>query len=337
MNARQRRQRARRHLRGVGAGPTLAEMVREQPWTPAAKPAPAPLTIVREPEVQYPEPLVVSAFDDFLPAAPPRDAAWPEPLPPVLSPTSITTFLTCPEQWRRVYLVGERSRCSSALLIGRVDSKAREIDLGQKIHTGINMPLEAVKDAAATAWDEELEKEGGVGEIEWDAGEKPGGVKDLSIAVASAYRTQRAEQVFPVGVEERVEWARPTVPFTIAGYVDVRESPRIREAKTSKKRQSKPSNGWLAQAAIYTAASKLPAVFDVTVKNARPEVLPELEGYGVAAAQRKTEAFGVSVAEGILALLEKIGPDRHWPGTASTQLLSACGWCDLRASCPFAP
>lgn len=337
MNARQRR----RRLRRIGQ-PTLAAMVSAQPWKPAAKPARAPLTIVREDpptsaDLGATSAAPSSAFDEFLPAAPPRDAAWPEPLPPVLSPTSITTFLTCPEQWRRVYLVGETSRCSSALLIGRVDSKAREVDLGQKIHTGINMPLEAVKDAAASAWDAEVEKEAENGGIEWDPGEVPGKVKDYSIAVASAYRLQRAEQVLPIAVEERAEWTRPTVPFTIAGYIDVTEQPRIREAKTSNKRVSKPSAGWLAQAAIYSAASKKPAVFDVTAKKDRPEVVPEMDGYDVAKAELKTEAFGVSVAEGILALLEKIGPDRHWPGTASTQLLSACGWCDLRASCPFAP
>lgn len=314
MNAKQRR-RKRRALVGIGRGPTLAAF-REEP-IPAEQ---------------------AGGFDEFLPAAPPRDAAWPEPLPPVLSPTSITTFLTCPEQWRRVYLVGETSRCSSALLVGRVDSKAREVDLGQKIESGVNLPLEAVQDAAASAWDAELEKEGGEREILWDQKDGPsvGAVKDLSIAVASAYRRQRAEWVAPIAVEERVEWTSDGVPFMIAGYVDVEEQERIREAKTSRKAQSKPSSGWLAQQAIYTAAKQLPVVFDVTVKKKAPEVLPEMHGYSVREANLKVEALAVSVADGILALLENVGPYRMWPGTAAVQMVSPCGWCDLRASCPLA-
>lgn len=332
MNSRQRRQRARRRVRGIGFGETLAEMVRGRPKPPPARPQ---LAIVEAPPLE--------GFDAFLPEAPARDSAWPEPLPQVLSPTSVTTFLTCPEQWRRVYLQGERSRCSSALLIGRVDSTAREKDLGQKITTGVNMPVDVVEDIAADAYETEVDKEGGLQEILFDPGEKPGDVKDQSIAVARAYRTQRSEGVLPLAVEERVEYEIPGHPVRMSGYLDVREQRVVREAKTSNKAMTKPRAAWNIQTLLYAAGKQLPVTYDVTVKGKIVKVLPPLAGPGLMpelaldAAGKKLEVTTTTVAEGIVGLLHHRGPDERWPGTGAVQMVPPCGWCDFASSCPFAP
>ena len=302
------------------------------------------VAVARRPELRVVEiePVVVSAFDEFLPPAPPRHVDWPEPLPPVLSPTAITTFLTCPEQWRRVYLLGETSRTSSALLIGRVDSKAAEMDLGQKITTGVNMALPLVKEVAAASFDEELEKVGGAGEVEWDpdkAGEdKPGPAKDLAVGCAAAYRTQRSELIVPIAVERRIEVQLPGVIPTFSGYLDVEEGPRVRERKTSGRSVSKPGSTWPTQTLLYTVATGKQTVYDVTHKQAKggPAVLPELWGPDVETAGERLQQVAATVTESIVGLLEKLGPDNAWPGTGAVQFVSPCGWCDFSRTCRFA-
>ena len=97
----------------------------------------------------------MSGIDDILLPVE-RSVDWPDPLPQRMSPSSLTAFLVCPEAWRRKYLLGERGPSSGNLLIGRADSKACEADLGQKITTGVNLPLDTVRDIAAEAFDFEL-------------------------------------------------------------------------------------------------------------------------------------------------------------------------------------
>jgi hypothetical protein len=38
---------------------------------------------------------------------------------PVLSDSSITKFLTCPDDWRRHYLLGERGPASGSMFLGK--------------------------------------------------------------------------------------------------------------------------------------------------------------------------------------------------------------------------
>lgn len=267
-----------------------------------------------------------------------ENPAWPSLLPSVLSPSSLTTYLTCQEQWRRVYINGERSRSSGALLIGRADSKAREVDLGQKITSGVNLPLADVQYAAAESFDQELDAEGGAGEVEWKD-DKPGEARDMAVSVASAYRTQLSERVQPVAVEREVRLDLPDLP-PIRGYLDVEEGRTNRECKTSNRRVSKPSGGWKVQTLLYSAATGKPTEFDVTTKNKAPEVISGMndpafvvhENTFKAAAQ--LEQVLTTVSQSVLGNLEKIGPERPWPG-ANVQLAPPCSWCQFAASCPW--
>lgn len=262
---------------------------------------------------------------------------WPSLLPSVLSPSSLTTYLTCQEQWRRVYINGERSRSSGALLIGRADSKAREVDLGQKITSGVNLPLADVQYAAAESFDQELDAEGGAGEVEWKD-DKPGEARDMAVSVASAYRVQLSERVQPVAVEREVRLDIAGLP-PIRGYLDVEEGRTNRECKTSNRRVSKPSGSWKVQTLLYSAATGKPTEFDVTVKNKQPEVIsgmndPAMTAHTDGLAPVKLTAVLTTVSKSILGNLEKIGPDYAWPG-ANVQLAPPCSYCQFAASCPW--
>lgn len=287
----------------------------------------------------------MTALDDILPApfVAPRPADWPDPLPDLLSPSSITTFLTCPEQWRRVYLQHERSRSNGNLLIGRADSKARELDLGQKITTGINMPLETVKEIAGDTFDKEVESEGGINEVEWDTdkGETAGTAKDMAVGVAAAYRQQVAETVVPIAVEREVRVDVAGIVPGVRGYMDVEETPVVRENKTAAKRMTKPTGPQLIQTLLYSAATGKPTSFDISVKKKQPEVVTAATEPGLLVHTNPEEVLQrlsrvtTTVVESIVGMLDQRGPDDPWLGTGAGQVVSPCGWCDFKASCPF--
>jgi hypothetical protein len=288
------------------------------------------------------------AVSSILPPAPARSVDWPDPLPPQLSPSSITTFLTCPEQWRRRYVLGQRERSNASLLIGRADSKARELNLGQKIVTGLDMGLGLVQEIAADAFTQGLEEEGGAGEVDWK-GKKdeepmtPGSAKDMSVKVATAYRQTVSELVRPVAVEQEVTVEVPGIVPVVHGYIDVTEAGSIRECKTSNKAVNKPKGNWLAQTLLYSAAhGNVPVTFDVSVKRLKgpAEVLsgsfkPELVAHQDGRAGERLALMTATVVESIVALLEKRGPDNVWPGVGAIQLVSPCGWCDFAINCPW--
>ncbi len=160
---------------------------------------------------------------DILPPAVERDPSWPAELPLVLSPSSLTKFLSCPEAFRRKYIKGERERPSHFLIIGRADSKARELDLGQKITSFVNLPVNEVKEIAAVSFDEAVEEDGGTSEIEWEDS-SPGKAKDMTVSVAGAYAEQVSHSITPIRVEGECEVTVPGVVPVVRGYLDVEEA-----------------------------------------------------------------------------------------------------------------
>lgn len=267
------------------------------------------------------------------------DPSWPEPLPARLSPSSMTLFLRCPEAWRRQYLLGERVRTSTALVIGRADSRAREVDLGGKILSGVNLSEPDIKIVAAEAFDQAVEDDGGVNEIDWE-NSKPGEAKDLTVDLAAAYRAQVGLTVVPTAVEDHLEAVFADVTPPIHGFLDVAEATRIREVKTSAKRRTKPLADWIIQTELYSAVTGLPAVFDISVKSRNPEVIsylsePALQAHTDGKAAERLRLRAITVSQGILALLNQFGVDDYWPATGAGGMLPACGICDVKASCPF--
>ena len=283
----------------------------------------------------------MNSLDDLLPA--PDRSSWPAPLPTRMSPSSLTAFLVCPEAWRRKYLLGERGPSSGNLLIGRADSKACEADLGQKINTGVNLPLDTVRDIAAEAFDFELSEDGGPSEVEWDDGQTPGKARDMAVAVAAAYRDQVSEQIVPIAVEHHVELQLPNLP-PMHGFVDVVESTRIRERKSANRKpgNNTPSPQHLTQTLLYTAATGLPTHFDYTVKKTHPEVVSALTEPTLVAhenifrAGAQLELLLRTASQSILGLLDRLGPESHWPGTASAAAAaSPCTYCSFNTDCRF--
>src|SRR5262245_12765341 len=114
----------------------------------------------------------MSTLDDLLfgptdpvvaqPVLPPdTPAGWPDGLRTHLSASSLTMLGRCPEQFRRVYLKGERQRPGAALVWGSADHYAHEQNFAQKIVSHVDIPEGDVALAFAEGFDQKVESEGG--------------------------------------------------------------------------------------------------------------------------------------------------------------------------------
>lgn len=309
----------------------------------------------------------MTALDELL-AAP---GAWPAELArrtgreggPHLSASQINMLRRCPEQFRRVYVQGERRRPAGALVWGTADHKAHERNFRQKIDTGADIPVADVQLAFAEEWDRAVERDGGEREIDWE-GEKPGELKDIGVGVVAAYHKQVSPRVQPVAVEERFSLEVPGVPVPVVGYVDVRaivagddgaarilraeqdilgELPantprRILERKTAKRKTAAPNDEQLVQALIYQAAFKTPVDFHLSVKTKTPAIFTPADepGLGVPFHDQHVRQALAEVrlaARTLLSLYGEFGPDEPWPDGKGHRW--ACSLCGFRPSCPF--
>lgn len=291
-------------------------------------------------------------MSSFLPDAPARAPGWPEPLPEPLSPSSITTFLVCPEQWRRAYLQGEFSRTSGALVIGGAESTAAEHNFLQKRETYEDMALADVEYRAAEAFDHTVSND----DVQWEdkPGEKnPGEAKDMLIEVVRAAHADEYPLVLePTLVEAEAVLRIEGLPV-VRAYVDVAEPGRVISRKTASAKsmagtKAAPSRSWLLQSAIESAALEIPTTWHVVTKDPKgPRLLAGDSNPVFTAFDDPAEATDLAVtmvsiaARGMRAMLNEFGPDSYWPTTAAAHFaakgeggMTACGFCNFRSSCP---
>lgn len=274
----------------------------------------------------------------ILPAADEREDSWPQPLPRVLSPTSITTA-QCFEQWRRVYVCGETSRVSGALVIGSADSDAAAHNYEQKIASHEDLPVADVEYVAADSF----EKRCAETEVAWEdkAGERdPGEALDTTIRVVRAYHAQVAPSTQPTMVEAAVEFQVEGAPL-VRAYVDLTTEGRIVSRKTSARAASTPKAAWRLQSAIEGAAlGGMATDYHIAVKGQVPKMLTPVNTPGLVsnedgrAAERAAQAISTTT-RAIRALYEEFGPDEHWPTPAALHFgASICMFCAFKPTCP---
>lgn len=285
----------------------------------------------------------------ILPAAAERDPDWPEPLPRVLSPSSVSTFLTCPEQWRRVYCLGEYSRVSGALVIGGAESAAAEANFLHKRAEGADMALADVEYRAAEAFETDL----GQREVDWepkDGEGSPGEALDTTIRLVRVGHSDEYPLVRqPVIVEGEANFQVDGSPL-VRAYVDVTEPGRIVSRKTSSKKsmagsKAAPSRSWFLQSAIESAALGLPSVWHVLVKGdlrlVAGDTDPAFCAPDVGRATELATRLVSTATRSMRALLAELGPYETWPTTAAMHFaakgaggMTSCGFCAFRETCP---
>src|SRR5262245_35882282 len=183
-----------------------------------------------------------------------------------LSATGMKMALRCEEQYRSVYIKGQRKPPSLAMAGGRADHKAIEVSMRQKIDSGEDLPSGELAGLFLQEIESEVERVGGLNELEdspdveqWDQ------ARIVGMDGVRRYNDVVAPQVLPLEVEEAFTLWVPEVPVPLVGYLDLRAflhgtgEERIIDRKRSGRSPGKrPSPEWLFQASIYQLATPLP-------------------------------------------------------------------------------
>lgn len=120
-----------------------------------------------------------------------------------ISPTLIRMYLRCPRQAEFRYVLGLKLPPSGAALKGTAAHRGAEEYVNVKLHTGEDLPVEAVRDIVADAFDQ------GRPEAVFAEDEDPGRLKDAAVRSATAWREQVAPGLRPVAAEE---WREAVTP-----------------------------------------------------------------------------------------------------------------------------
>lgn len=140
-----------------------------------------------------------------------------------LSNSSYTKFLACPEDWRRHYLLGQRSAPSGAMFLGSRVDDAVSLYYRRILEHGDRLALDQVKDGYRDLWHAGLEEEDGKLGVTWE--------DDLDEPAAFAMGLQALDMTFerlvpelgqPVAVQRRVEFVlAPGLQWTIQCFLDL--------------------------------------------------------------------------------------------------------------------
>ena len=294
--------------------------------------------------------------------------AWPDSVKHV-SASSLKTFVACPEQYRRRYLLGQKRPPSAALVWGRADHKAAEHNYRQKLTSGIDVAEGEIVDAFHANVEQTVEETGGAQELDWSSPkdqssskrERAATVDDIHARgekMAVAYHRLAAPTVQPVAVEERFEVTVAGVPVPLVGYVDLiaepvgvdplvavslgvdvpEPGPRIIDKKGVAKRLERVDPEMSFQGAIYQLARWLPHDWHISVKTKAPYVLVGLPGLTIEA----TDERKAWVERAIRSLLNelgecyvKYGAHEPWPATRALLHSWRCQYCGYEPDCAW--
>ncbi len=275
-----------------------------------------------------------------------------------LSATSVGMFMRCPEQFRHRYVLREKERPGAALVVGRGFHFANETNFRQKLESKKDLPLDDVVGAFHAGWDTEIEKLGGVDEIQWDDRIKPDTLRTRGADLVKGYHTQVSPKIEPFTVEQEFNLQIDEVPVPFNGYLDLEaaiwpspeelwnleEDSTIESAlsrsvidyKTANKAQRTMKPEWKLQARLYQLQTGLPVEYHVAVKTKDPVILtpvdaPELRLEPTDSALSITTSLLQRISRQIAWHWHEFGPDQAWPGAITHPW--ACNFCGFRPSC----
>jgi hypothetical protein len=285
------------------------------------------------------------------------DLAWPLPMD-TLSPSALSKFQRCAEQFRRQYIHGEWDRASVSAIVGNAVHESAERNFRQKTTSWVDLSESDTLEAYAEAFDNEVEEKGGESEIDWSmkVGQskrviRPGEAKDRGVPLATKFRNDVGRKVQPYGAEEWFRIRVEGVPVPIRGKIDLITQSAKRDMKFGAYAKQKPDSSWMLQAYIYSLVEETtnydgsPRITGLgehrfewytgswggvrsepTINT--PTSHPELGIAHSADLVRVAKANLVGTVDHLLMMYRQYGPDEPWPTTA-LQHGWACSYCPL--------
>lgn len=250
-----------------------------------------------------------------------------------LSASSISQFMTCPEQFRLERIVRVPKRRFLDGFVGSVHHDTVEQNFAQKIHTGTDQSFELMQSAFKYKWAEEL----GKGEPEWT--EHPERVERLGLQMLESFHTAVSPLINPIAVEQRFEERIPGIVVPVVGYIDVEERNLINEFKTAKQKVAKPKPNWRVQGRIYQLVTRKPIYWTVTTKQKTPvnwtwqnapDLVMEVGNPDV------TVRVLAQTVEMMNDCFVRYGPDKPWPLNGLLHTF-ACDYCSAGPKHPNPP
>tara|TARA_R100000700_G_C3178529_1_gene154301 strand:+ start:1884 stop:2696 length:813 start_codon:yes stop_codon:yes gene_type:complete len=133
---------------------------------------------------------------------------------PHLSPSSITQYLKCSAQFMFRKLIGNKPP-SIALLYGKSVDEAINVDMEQKILTRKNLPMDDIKDAFVTEWDENKD------DTEFHSNDKPDALREIGINSVGHWSDTVAQDIQPKFVQKKLAVEFDDFDFDILQFADV--------------------------------------------------------------------------------------------------------------------
>jgi len=265
-----------------------------------------------------------------------------------ISPSAVKQHAKCPEQFRRVRILGHKAPPGGAMLLGTAAHEAAGHNFQQKILTEREVPVSEVQDFFRADLGRRIDEAGGSGELDWSGAEWRGktpaqnaaAIVDAGAKIVSRYHEEVAPDLFPQAVEKELLFQVDGIALPVKGYIDVVASrrdgftktmgePMILERKTRKdRRPPKPED--IFQASIYQLAEPMPVEIQISARSSGETLLHT----PVTSTARQTAQMLRATLLEIAANYALYGPDQPWPGKGRLHDW-ACDFCSLKASCPF--
>jgi hypothetical protein len=282
-------------------------------------------------------------------------ADWPPELDHI-SASSVKMIARCPEQWRRRYVLGQKTAPAAALIAGTADHAAIEKSMRQKITTHIDLPADEVVDEFFDRFESEVEFAGGWKEVEVKSrGELVKGkvaktkvLDSLKVEggkLVEAYHLDISPKVQPIAVEEEFSFTAPNLPVRVDGRIDLiatkEESKEyLIDRKRSGRMKYRPDPEWIIQAEVYQLVKHVPHAWHISVPGGggpqgsggllyegnAPELIMSPRNRKIAETQLEHLAGEIGY------FFMRYGPDNPWPARGKMHVW-ACSYCGFRPDC----
>lgn len=255
-----------------------------------------------------------------------------------MSYSRFATFTSCPESYRRKYVLGHRAAPSEPLATGSMTHAI----IGAYYELLMKKPRMAKSEREQTSLDAAGDVLVGIVDDARRNDQPVAFTRDIedveeeAVRLGKTYIDNHPRHVKPLAVERKISVDLGNDLPPLIGYIDVEAETSLIEIKTSSRSVSQPSGAWIMQGLVYQSAIPKPVEYHVLVKTKEPKLLTSSALSLPYDADRVSLALDAirSTARRILDLTSTIGPDAPWP-MLGVQHPWACSMCDSRSSCPL--
>ncbi len=270
-----------------------------------------------------------------------------------LSHSSYSRFVLCPEDWRRRYILGEKTAPSGSMFLGRQVDDAITLYYRHILDHGEHLSVDQVKDAFGDGWKATAETEREQLGIAWEAELREDSAFKVGLdAVELTYSELIPHLGEPVAVQRKVEYnLAPGLEWSVLCYLDLEtrrsDAGTLLPAVVDYKVKTTPLSQYKAdhdfQPAVYLAGRWLegdPAAQFCFAQIAKPGPRRKQIGASIMTTSRSTGQLRgalvriAQVARQIVVSYERFGPDEPWGFAGPTGWKCSERYCEAWTSCP---